>query len=199
MTTRPADLQAFLDAALIAFEAHAADPRSSASLAKVRAALTTQGEMVETQGARLPVCSWLDSAVVPEAFGDPDLRRLIEAFVAIEPRLPWFRRGGDMSTASANIADGHANAIIVGPKGIERREDVWIGVSLLAPNVRYPDHNHPPEETYLVLSEGEFRHDDSDWFTPGVGGSFYNEPNIWHAMRTGDAPLFAFWILRVDT
>jgi quercetin dioxygenase-like cupin family protein len=85
--------------------------------------------------------------------------------------------------------------MIVGPNGFEPRDDVWVGVSLLAPDVRYPDHNHAPEEVYLVLSEGKFRQDDKDWFEPGVGGSFYNRPNIKHAMASGDAPLFAIWCL----
>ena len=39
MTPRPTQLQAFLDVSLTAFENHAADPRSVASLARARAAL----------------------------------------------------------------------------------------------------------------------------------------------------------------
>jgi hypothetical protein len=88
--------------------------------------------------------------------------------------------------------------MILGPAGLEHRTDVWLGVSLMAPSVRYTDHAHAPEETYLVLSEGEFRQGEADWFTPGVGGSFYNPPWIKHAMRSGAAPLFAFWALWVD-
>lgn len=86
--------------------------------------------------------------------------------------------------------------MFVGPGGLERRTDVWIGVPLLAPEVRYPDHTHPPEETYLVLSAGQFRQEDGPWFEPGIGGSFYNPPGIVHAMRSNSEPLFAFWTLR---
>jgi len=195
MTPRPTQLQAFLDVSLTAFENHAADPRSVASLARARAALEVPGQVSNTPGARLPACKWLEHAAVPHAFEAPDLRQLVEAFLAIEPQITWWRRSGDMSSASSNIAEGHANGVIVGPQGIEQRDDILLGVTLLAPNVRYPDHTHPPEETYLVLSDGEFRHGDSDWFAPGIGGSFYNTPGIVHAMRTGDAPLFAFWAL----
>ena len=49
-----------------------------------------------------------------------------------------------------------------------------------------------------MLSDGEFRQGDADWFTPGIGGSFYNTPLITHAMRSGAPPLFAFWALWVD-
>lgn len=195
MTARPDDLQSFLDATLDAFEAHAEDGRAKVSLARIRVALDEPGEVSDTDGGRLPVCALLDEVAAPERFEAPDLRRVIKAFGKIEPRLQWRTRGGDMSTASENISEGHANAMIVGPGGIERRSDVWLGVSLLAPHVRYPDHNHPPEETYLVFSEGEFRHGDSGWFAPGVGGWLYNEPGISHAMRTGDRPMLAMWAL----
>ncbi|MEQ9675707.1 MAG: dimethylsulfonioproprionate lyase family protein [Roseovarius indicus] len=195
MTARPDDLQSFLDVSLDAFEAHAVDPEAQASLARIRAALAEPGEMAKKDGGRLPVCALLAEVAAPERFEAPDLRQVAEAFGQLEPRLEWRTRGGDMSTASDNINEGHANAMIVGPGGVERRSDVWLGVSLLAPHVRYPDHTHPPEETYLVMSEGEFRHGDSGWFTPGVGGSLYNEPGITHAMRTADKPMFAMWAL----
>lgn len=100
--------------------------------------------------------------------------------------------------ASSNFRDGHANAMILGPGGLEDRNDLWLGVTLMAPHVRYPDHDHPPEETYLVLSHGEFKQADKDWFSPGIGGSFYNPPGIKHAMRSLDRPLLAFWALLVD-
>jgi hypothetical protein len=66
----------------------------------------------------------------------------------------------------------------------------------MAPKVRYPDHQHEPEEVYLVLSEGDFRQGEGAWFSPGIGGSFYNPPKIKHAMRSVARPLFAFWALR---
>ena len=40
-----------------------------------------------------------------------------------------------------------------------------------------------------------FQHGDSGWFEPGIGGSFYNTPNIKHAMASGEKPLFAIWCL----
>lgn len=86
--------------------------------------------------------------------------------------------------------------MIVGPGGLEDRHDVWVGLSLLAPGVRYPDHRHAPEEIYLVLTDGQFRQGEREWFTPGVGGTFYNEPNILHAMASSpDAPFLAIWCL----
>lgn len=114
------------------------------------------------------------------------------------PTLIWRKRIDPNGTASANFEDGHANAMILGPGGLEERSNLLLGVSLMAPHVRYPDHSHAPEETYLVLSDGEFKQGESEWFSPGVGGTFYNPPGINHAMRSVDSPLFALWALLVD-
>lgn len=197
MPNRPAELQDFLDAARAAFTAAAGDPKAQASLSKSFDALDRVGEPAKEAGQRLPVCArHLEAASAPERFEAPELRRLAEAFHVVEPSLVWVRHRGAAPGASANYVEEHANAMFVGPGGIERRTDVWIGVSLLAPEVRYPDHTHPPEETYLVMSAGQFRQEDGPWFEPGIGGSFYNPPGIAHAMRSGPEPLFAFWTLR---
>jgi hypothetical protein len=79
--------------------------------------------------------------------------------------------------------------------GHEPRDDVWVGASLLAPDVRYPDHHHAPEEVYLALSRGKFRHGEDEWFEPGIGGIFHNIPNIKHAMASVATPFFAIWCL----
>lgn len=195
MTYRNTDVQEFLDACLAAFGNRVIDPRAAASLKRIGAALETPGKESSGDGARLPVCDLLAGVADPAGFDAEDLKRVMAAFAVIEPRLAWARRGGDSPNASDGFADGHANALIAGPGGLERRSDVWLGVSLLAPHVRYPDHTHPPEETYLVMSEGEFRHGDSGWFVPGTGGTLYNQPGIVHAMRSGETPLLAFWAL----
>ena len=126
----------------------------------------------------------------------PELSALTEAFEALEPELRWRRRPGSEAHGMA-FHDGHANAEIVGPMGLEQRGDVWFGVSLVAPGVRYVEHRHPPEEVYIVLSEGEWYREGRGWHTPGVGGVVYNPPDVVHAMRAGPVALLALWLLRV--
>ena len=81
--------------------------------------------------------------------------------------------------------------------GFEPRQDVWVGLSLMAPQTRYPDHDHGPEEVYLVLSEGAFLQGDADWLPRRAGQTVYNTPWIRHAMRAGDQPFLALWCLPV--
>ena len=66
----------------------------------------------------------------------------------------------------------------------------------MAPGIRYPDHRHPPEEVYVVLSDGEWMQGEGNWFKPGIGGIVYNSPSILHAMRApASEPLLAVWLL----
>jgi Dimethlysulfonioproprionate lyase len=137
---------------------------------------------------RLPVCALLGEALSPAT-------PLLELFRAIEPGLAWYRRKGDAGDDKFRAC--HANAMLVGPGGLESREDLWVGVTLMAPNTDYPVHHHPPEEVYLVLSESEWWKEESGWFKPGSGGTVYNAPNALHAMRSGAKPLLALWALPI--
>ena len=197
MSERSALLGAFLAALRAALHPGRLGAESAASIDRVFSALRTAEPASTDSPIRLPVCEHLPAALDTAGTGASDLTALLAAFEALEPSLRWRTRQGG-PTASANFAEGHANAMIVGPSGMEPRDDVWVGVSLLAPDVRYPDHDHGPEEVYLVLSPGEFRQGEGDWFAPGIGGTFYNVPNIRHAMRSGPQPLFAIWCLWAD-
>ncbi|CDZ40092.1 Putative transcriptional regulator protein [Neorhizobium galegae bv. officinalis] len=188
-------LQDFLNTAFVAFDRFAKDPRARQSLMQIFAHLQTSLPERVNIAKRLSVCGLYLEGVLAEKAEQPPLNILLRRFAALETQLEWNRRSTYDNSASANFPMGHANTMIVGPGGLEDRSDVWLGATLMAPNVRYPDHDHAPEEIYLVLSDGEFTQGDSGWFTPGMGGSFYNPPGIRHAMRSGEGPLFAFWAL----
>ncbi|GGE22359.1 transcriptional regulator [Aureimonas endophytica] len=197
-TRRDAALQAFVTRLREAFDAARTDPESDAALGRIFGALDTVHAAGTTAPQRLPVCEHISTAITGAQSAERPFAELAEAFREIEPRLRWARRASGGPHSSDNWPDGHANATILGAGGLEDRRDLAIGASLLAPNVRYPDHNHGPEEVYLVLSPGRFQHGKSGWFEPGVGGTLYNEPNIRHAMASDAAPLLAFWCLWMD-
>jgi hypothetical protein len=144
--------------------------------------------------AALPVCGWLDAAL-DAAAGSPR-EVLSDALGALVDRLEWKRR---LSADPEDRAfwDGHANAMILGPGGLEARDDLWIGATVMAPGVTYVDHDHPPEEVYLSLAPGEWWNSEMDWTDPGMTGVVYNPPGIRHAMRSGAGPFLALWFLPV--
>jgi len=191
MGSRTPDLQSTLD---LLCRSVAADALRSAETERVLRIVEERLRIVPEDGLpapkpmRLPVCALLDEVLAPAT-------PLHGAFRAIEPALTWYCRkggGGDDRFRSC-----HANATLVGPGGIEPREDLWIGVTLMAPNTDYPVHHHPPEEIYLVLSEGEWWKEATGWFTPGIGGTVHNTPDALHAFRSGAQPLFALWALPI--
>jgi hypothetical protein len=163
-------------------------PAARGMAGRVRAALATV-EGADSAPAALPVCRHLGAAI---ATARARLPLAAGVFAAIAPLLAWqAKAGGD-----AAFAAGHANAQIVGPDGPGRSDVLRLGASLVAPGVTYPDHRHPPEELYLVLSPGEWRQEARDWHAPGIGGMVHNPPDIVHAMRAArDAPLLAIWCL----
>lgn len=194
--TRSPEMQTFLTSLEAAFaEASLGDEAAKALSAIFTAARVAYPEA--GQSGRLPVCDLLGAALAPAKAAGGALAALAASIEALEPRLRWVRREKGGPFASEGFQDAHANAMIFGAGGIEDRNDFWIGLSLMAPGTRYPDHNHPPEEVYLVLTPGEFSHGDSGWFAPGVGGTLYNSPGIKHAMRAADQPFLAIWCLRI--
>ncbi len=188
-------LQDFLTSLADAFRAQAIRVEASTAIDKIYRALQVPCPAGAGVPQRRAVCSHLTEALATARSGAALVARVADAFAALEPSLAWKPRHASGPFASDNWPEGHANATIIGPRGLEDRNDLSIGASLLAPHVRYPDHNHGPEEVYLVLSPGRFRHGDSDWFEPGIGGTLYNEPNIKHAMASDEAPLLALWCL----
>ena len=193
---RNADLQDFLDALEVAFAA-AAKPESQvrAFLAELVPALAAPAAKGNGRPARLPVCDHLPAAFQAARSASPEIARLSSALEKIAPLLAWKARPSGGPHSSANWPEGHANATIVGIGGLEERRDVAVGASLLAPQVRYPDHNHPPEELYMIMTPGRFQHGDGSWCEPGPGGTFHNVPGIKHAMASGDGPLLAIWTM----
>jgi hypothetical protein len=192
---RPKPLQEFLDALRAELSHKELGDAARRCLTRVFDALDDPHPFANKAPARLPACIHLEGALDTARKANASLARIAGAFAALDPHLTWTRRPQADHTASANFIDGHANVMIVGSNGHEPRDDVWVGASLLAPQVRYPDHNHAPEEVYLVLSDSRFRQGNGAWFEPGIGGSFYNTPYIEHAMASGSTPLFAIWCL----
>ncbi len=196
MTPRSPALQDFIDLTRKGLEA-----RSGSAPAAVNVIGEIFGclETVATRAAdviptRLPACDHIGPVLADDEQNHIEIAALVRAFAGVERSLAWTRRGRSERRPD-HFSEHHANATIIGRGGIEARDDVWIGASVMAPGTRYPDHSHPPEEVYLVLSGGEWRQNQGDWHAPGVGGLVHNPPGIVHSMRSGSGPLLALWCL----
>ena len=196
MSLRSADFQQFLTLAeaAISDSPNAKGPVRVAAERMFTALQAPSAQAGRSGSSRLPVCRHLEVALEDVRRQPGPIGALAGAFAAIESQLNWQVRAG-AETHGEQFLNNHANASIAGSEGLEIRSDVRIGVSLLAPHTRYPDHRHPPEEVYVVLSEGQWRQGSDPWHEPGIGGLVYNPPNIVHAMRSEERPLLALWFL----
>ena len=75
--------------------------------------------------------------------------------------------------------------------------DVVAGFLVAGAGRVYPEHTHPPQELYLVLSgTGEWRYGGNDHYEPVVAGTtLYNPPGVTHGVRAGAEPVVAFYAL----
>ena len=145
---------------------------------------------------RQPACRYLEESFADLERVGRNLSKLAAELREIEPHLNWHNQSERRKSPA--LAQNYADSFVVGPGGFAPSSAIQIGVSVMAPHTTYPDHRHPPEELYLVLSQGEWRQNADQWHEPGVGGVVYNPPDIVHAMRADTKPLFAIWCLPLD-
>ena len=191
---RSPELQTFFDTTQHAFASSNAGYAERTLADRIFNRLENPAESASPQPVQLPVCEYLAPALDRAREQGGPTEALADALGGIAPRLVWACRPSGRDDDPTFLAR-HANAEIVGKDGLEIRNDIWIGISLLAPHTQYPDHRHPPEEIYSALSPGEWRQEDAPWHSPGIGGVVHNPPNIMHGMRSKTMPLLAVWCL----
>ncbi len=194
MTRAPA-LQTLIDRLAGALAAADLTVPARQSMDRCFARLETPAATARPKTDALPLIALFDQTLAPLRQRADALAPLAGALAALGPDLPWTTRKAVGPTASPGFATAHANAYMIGPGGIEQRDDVMLGLSLMAPHTRYPDHDHAPEEVYLVLSPGAFLQGDAPWIERQAGQTVHNTSGIRHAMRSYDQPFLALWCL----
>jgi len=193
---RPHELQRLLDTLRDYLAAQVLEPISAYYLAeKIFLALDNNvGTMNSEKAQRVAACRHFSTAIDNMRTGAASVRPFADVLTALEPKLTW-RHRRPANNLMGNESDTIANSILVGPNGLEQRDDIQIGMTIMAANTLFSDHRHPPQEIYAVLSKGEWRQKDQPWYDPGAGGFVYNPPNIIHAFKSVDGPLLAIWCL----
>jgi mannose-6-phosphate isomerase-like protein (cupin superfamily) len=87
-----------------------------------------------------------------------------------------------------------ANGEGIGPDGRLKHNEVILGLFLLGPNVTYPEHAHPAEEFYIVLTGNpEFKVGSNNFKLQEAGAVVLHHNNVSHAIRTSSEPFFAIF------
>lgn len=196
--TRDPRLQALFDASERAILAAHPDETTRRAAETVFSSLRAgAGDGGTAPPHSLPALSHLAPALDTARQTSSEIAAVADALAQVAPLLNWqLRRTGE--SISPDFWTSHANAYIVGDGALEHRCDVWVGVSLMGPNITYVDHDHPPEEVYLALSSGAWWNEDHDWREPGIGGLIYNRHGVRHNMRSHAEPFLALWFLPID-
>jgi quercetin dioxygenase-like cupin family protein len=193
---RPSALQSLITAAGNLLLAHDVPTMAKYTAGKIHHTLSKPSSLYSAGGNTLPASRYL-SEVLKQAspLGSP-LSALAEAIEVIAPDLRWYRsKTGPF--ASVNFVLGHAHALVAGPGGIEERDDVHMGVTVMAPYSRFPDHRRKHPTVFLALSRVEVWSGENDWVVLPPGGTFFIDAGTEIAIRCTGNPLLLLWCHRV--
>ena len=134
-------------------------------------------------------------------------RSLALAIQAAEPNLQWQTSYDEAAhePVIATMRKGYAYATVVEAResGLHRSapfvsDDIFIGVTLQAPDIFYPAHSHPAIEVYSVVGgTAEWQHNGGPWAPRPPGSVMVHEANDHHAMQTRSEPLLT-WVTWVS-
>lgn len=196
-TNRPDSLQQLFDLLKTYFEYATVDNHHARHLyQQIFSALQARTGNIDTQTCpvQLPACQYLNAAIETICDGPHYVTPFAEAITQLNSLLVWHPRTR-ANNLIGNEDQNIANCTLVGRNGLEQRDDVQIGMTIMAPETLFADHSHPPTEIYAILSAGSWRQNDQLWHQPHMGGLIYNPANIVHAFKSHQAPLLAIWCL----
>lgn len=117
---------------------------------------------------------------------------LLDALQALLPHARWIKRSAARDEDS-RFVERHRHALLLGNGSPVACPTLTLGLAVMAPETLYPFHHHPPQEFYIVLSEGQWYRQGDGWWQPGPGGMLWNAPSVVHCMQSGATPLLALW------
>ena len=82
----------------------------------------------------------------------------------------------------------------LGPDRLLHNTEFRVGMLMLGPSTVYPEHHHPAEEVYHVISgHALWSRAGAPWRLEPPGTMIHHAPNVPHATQTRDAPLLALY------
>ncbi|ODR92269.1 dimethylsulfonioproprionate lyase family protein [Sinorhizobium alkalisoli] len=196
--SRPKNLQTVINVAANLFLAPDVPVMAKYVAGKIFHTLMKPSSLYSAGGNILPAAEHLAETLAEATRLGGTIGAMADAILAIAPELRWYRsRSGPF--ASVNFARDHAHASIIGPGGIEDRDDVHIGLTVMGPYSRFPDHRRKFPTAYLPLSRVEVLSDDGDWTVADPGRAFFVEEGREFAMRCTGNPLLLLWCQRTGS
>ena len=168
------------------------------ALARLDQQDVTAASAMTPEPRRLPACRFLPDVVAASLLSAPDMAA---AIAALEEDLNWRQNPNysDEAMGQPGYMNNYAYAEIIGPGGIYPGDDFLLGLFLLGPGLRYPNHSHPAPELYFILSgDSEWRMRDEPFDAREPGETIWHEPFVPHATNTGRSPLLCAYVWTKD-
>lgn len=126
----------------------------------------------------------------------PRARALSDGLGQLAEGLEWYSAQAG-PYASVNFERSHSHAILSGPKKRVGDDIVLLGVTVMAPYTRFPDHSQLLPRVMFPLSAGEYRTITGEWVKGQIGSSIFCAAGREFAMRCTSQPLLALWCQRL--
>lgn len=121
-------------------------------------------------------------------------RPLVDAIQTAMADLAWHVPLKADPAAGPGFAERAMSTGRVGPTTPLKTNDLAAGFFVVGPDVKYLDHKHEPEELYLpIAGQADFWNETDGWHVAGPDRVTIHPQWLWHAMKTGDAPVMIFW------
>lgn len=125
-----------------------------------------------------------------------DSHPLLESFARHYRTLRWeqsYTRAQKLVPDA--MLDGYCFAEIIGKQGPFISDRIRAGISILGPDIEYPQHHHQAEEIYVVLAGGaDFRVGDEPAARRVSGDVIYVAPNQPHGFNTTDDIMVIYYL-----
>ncbi len=144
-----------------------------------------------------PVCRHLDVAIAAAQTGP--LNTIANAIDRLARTCTWTQNPNYIAhPPSPMFLDNYGYVEWVGPETNPGRvlnsTTIRVGVLMLGPATEYPEHHHPAEEVYHVLSgHALWSKDGAPWHRHSPGTAIHHPPHMQHATKTTDETLLALY------
>lgn len=136
-----------------------------------------------------PVIPFGKSALEKVDKNDNLLSNIISSIIDYAPWRYSYKPRTDLIDAEKKIAF----AELVGPEAILKSESVCLGLTMIAPATKYPEHYHPATELYYIVSGEALWTIGNKTCLRNRGEYILHESNEIHAMETTLDPLLAIY------
>ncbi|WP_352231033.1 dimethylsulfonioproprionate lyase family protein [Brucella sp. NBRC 12950] len=128
----------------------------------------------------------------PSLLKDSSFCHLWESLVTLLPNLRWHCTFSEVHSHTHYVR-AHLHTIIIGRQGIEERDDIAVGATVIAPSPTFPHLVRYRGQVILMLASGEVRKNGGSWRRVPAGTVLHTDERFIYELRNRDTSLLILW------